>query len=249
MLWAGGGRLMKCTAKEIGAVILMLLLGEVLFIFFYLTGAFYEHEHLSQYNSNAKLIYTNTANYMTKYEVSRGGDPRDMWVYTRDMDGVYWGSLFVKHAPEYSDVSFDGSSDDLEIALKFWQGSGSREWAGYYFIVIKDGRPVQCLWSKSEALLYCAEQLAGRAETNDLGTDVYNDGKRIGSYPMEMTDIVKKPPDWFKVTVDYKFRSAVRSIKEDYPKILTRFSPLIIYGAARLIHKIKRKNIPGNGIT
>lgn len=231
---------MKRIAKGIGMIILMLVLGEVLFIFLYLTGSFYEHEHLFQYNSNAKLVYTNTATYMTKYDVRRGGDPRDMWVYTRDMDGVYWGSLFVKRCPEYSEIAYDGSGDDLDLALKCWQGS-SGEGAGYYFIVIKDGRPVQCLWSKSEALLYCAEQLAGRAMTHDLGTDVYNDGKRIGSYPMEMTGIVREPPEWFNETEDFKFRSAVRRFKENYPRILTRLVPLIIYGAVCTVRKWRKR--------
>lgn len=235
---------MKRIAKGIGMIILMLVLGRVLVFFgFDMVGYSYESS-LGMDNSNAKLLYTNTATYLTKYEVL-GGDPRNM-------DGVYWGSLYCKKQKE-TEFEYNGSREDFEGRIKSWMGSEDREWAGCYFIIIRDGMPLRTYWARGNELMYFGERLSQRAKTHDLGGEFYNGGERFGSYPEEMTRVVKEPPEWLDITVADNIRRAGRTFAKNLPMFLTFVFPLFVYALIRLVRwcagKIKRKNIPGDGVT
>lgn len=230
---------MKRIAKEIVAVLLMLLLGRVLVFFgFDMVGYSYESS-LGMDNSNAKLAFTNTATIITKYE-ARGGDPRAL-------DGAYWGSLYCIKQPEWQDIDFDSRENafDFDNALKSLMGSSSREWAGCYFIIIRDGMPLRTYWARGNELLYYGERLAQRAKTHDLGGEFYNGGERFGSYPEEMTRVVKEPPEWLDITAADNIRRAGRTFAKNLPMFLTFVFPLFVYALIRLVkwgvRKIKGK--------
>ena len=93
---------------------------------------------LSTANSNAKLVYTNTATYSTNCEVA--GTPMD------DSDSLDTTSLKWDGdtAPTY-----EKNGDDLENALKALMGSASDS-AGYCKVTISDtGTPTASYWAKS----------------------------------------------------------------------------------------------------
>lgn len=225
---------MKRIAKSIGAVLLMLLLGRVLVFFGFQTVGYSYESSLSPDNSNAKLTFTNTATIITKYE-AKGGDPCEL-------DGAYWGSLYCREQPRWQDI--DWKAFDFDNALKCLMGD-SRESAGYYFVLIRDGLPEQAYWSRTDELLLFAERFAERAKTDKLGADVYNGGEKLGGYPEEMITVVKEPPEWLDNTFDDIVRRAGRTFANDFPWYCVLLFPLFVYACLRLVkwgvRKIKGK--------
>ena len=111
-------------------------------------------------NSNAKLVYTNIATYMTKCEVNN----------VIINDGIYCGSLSYSPQEEtyyrnyYEYALLDGSEEDALNFMRSLMGS-SRQGAGYFYIMVKDGLPLQSYWSKDEKLLYYKERLTSALES------------------------------------------------------------------------------------
>ena len=193
-------------------------------------------------NSNAKLVYTNFATYMTKCEAKNN---------VIINDGIYCGSLSYSPREESYYLSYsresallDGSEEDVLKFMRSLTGS-SRQGAGYFCVIVKDGEPLQSFWCKDEKLLYYKDNFAAIVESIPMeerydGAAFYTGGAITGGYPTYNTDYKTKPP--LGHTSPLPIQLLLREKAEKFVKysayILIIFSPLIILLAAALyIHR------------
>lgn len=186
-------------------------------------------------NSNAKLVYTNFATYMTKCEVNN----------VIINDGIYCGSLSYSPREEsyylnYSRESalLDGSEEDALNFMRSLTGS-LRQGAGYFYIMVKDGLPLQSYWSKDEKLLYYKERLTSILESGTATNTLYMDGTVAGGYPIETVDYITKPPGHTSpLPIQLILRQKAEKFVIYSSYILILFSPLIIMLAVSLfVHR------------
>lgn len=167
-------------------------------------------------NSNAKLVYTNSATYITKAEVS-GYKLRD---------GVYTGSLITKpkdktalddyncgteiHNPD----AYDGRAETFDLFMKTVMGSERKE-SGYYYVMVKDGLPVQSYWSQYKSLLDYEQKLTDDLNSGTASGKVYAGGNLVGGYPVEMTNYNEKTPPYSeelqKLNAEYDLKNGVHN--------------------------------------
>ena len=104
---------------------------------------------LSTANSNAKLVYTNTATYATKCEVAGFPMTKNCSVKTATSLELKDGDATTVTAPTKTPTA-----TDLTNALKALMGSESTS-AGVFTVSISDvGTPSASCWSKSNSDLY-----------------------------------------------------------------------------------------------
>ncbi|MGN0638306.1 MAG: hypothetical protein ACI4J0_08035 [Huintestinicola sp.] len=102
-------------------------------------------------NSNAKLVYTNFATYMTKCEVKKN---------VIISDGVYSGSLAYSTWEEsnyrnyYEYALLDGLEEDIVKFLRCLMGGTEKSGNyGYFCVIVKDGKVSESRFSVSRRLL------------------------------------------------------------------------------------------------
>ena len=132
----------------------------------------------STFNSNAKLVFTNTAVILTKADAKGYTVP----------DGIYSGSLITENAPKNKSIDeleekYWDTDMLVDICLKMLMGIDSAS-AGYYCVVIADSLPVRAYWSQTDtAAVYCRE--LGLSAVKELDKKGTIDGCKFGSYPIE----------------------------------------------------------------
>ena len=148
-------------------------------------------------NSNAKLVYTNSITYITKTEASKH----------KLNDGVYTGCLTINHKDkadldEYNcgtkindPDAYDGTAETFELFLKTVIGYDSKD-AGYYYVMIKDGIPVQAYWSKNKSLLDYERKLTDDLNCGTASEKIYIGGNLVGGYPVEIITYTEKTPPY-----------------------------------------------------
>ncbi len=167
-------------------------------------------------NSNAQLVYTNSATYITKADVS-GHKLRD---------GVYTGCLITKPndkadlgkyncGPEIQNPdAYDGTAETFDLFMKTVIGSERKE-AGYYYVMVKDGVPVQAYWSKYKSLLDYEQKLTDDLNCGTASEKVYIGGNPVGGYPVEMTNYNEKTPPYSekfqKLNAEYDLKNGVHN--------------------------------------
>ena len=148
-------------------------------------------------NSNAKLVYTNSITYITKTEASKH----------KLNDGVYTGCLTINHKDkadldEYNcgtkindPDAYDGTAETFELFLKTVIGYDSKD-AGYYYVMIREGIPVQAYWSKNKSLLDYERKLTDDLNCGTASERIYIGGSLVGGYPVEIITYTEKTPPY-----------------------------------------------------
>lgn len=228
----GGRPLWKRIGRGAAKVFLLLVIGGVLSLF----AVPFSFNSLNSYghaksglNSHAKLMYSNAASCLVNYE-KHGGDPSDM-------DGTYWGSLQPEQGKEYS-FRYGPGKEGFNDNMKALTGSMSQ---AYYYVVIREGFPVQAFWSKSDELLYYAERYAERFGGKEIEGDFYIGGKFIGRYPEPMDHPVESPPEWLHLTFSDSNRIFINDLRENGVYYIIFIAPLLIYLIVGLFTKISDK--------
>ena len=169
----------KLIAYEIIAVIIvpffiLLPVGIGSELFFDLVNLF-EKPWISTANSNAKLVYTNSAEYCTKCGSNN----------TRLPDGAYCISLTDNTGEDDINIKekADGTPDSFYTAMLSLMGGQTH--SGYCVILIKDNRPVISYWSVSAKILEYEDYLAYSAE-NGIDIEYSPPEVTIGCYPYEL---------------------------------------------------------------
>lgn len=93
-------------------------------------------------NSNAKLVYTNTANYCTRCETK--GKPMQSGVYNR---------MSLQYTGEAPDYETDGTAEELAKALQSMMGTADNK-AGVCSVKITGSVPIEAVWTKTDADVY-----------------------------------------------------------------------------------------------
>lgn len=147
-------------------------------------------------NSNAKLVYTNFATYLTKCEEKKTININD---------GIYFGTLSYSPRKEayyrnyYEYALLDGSEEDIVKFLRCLMGGTERSGNyGYFCVIVKDGTPFQSFWCRDEKLLYYKDNFAAivesiPAEKRYDGAAFYTGGAITGGYPTYNIDHKTKP--------------------------------------------------------
>lgn len=193
-------------------------------------------------NSNAKLVYTNFATYMTKCE------GKDVIIN----DGIYFGSLAYSSREEtyyrnyQKNALLDGSEEDIVKFLRCLMGGTekSRNY-GYFCVIVKNGEPFQSFWCKDEKLLYYKDNFAAIVESIPEeerydGAAFYTGGAITGGYPTYNTDYKTKPPlgHISPLPIQLILREKAEKFAVYSAYVLIIFSPLIILLAVSLfVHR------------
>lgn len=151
----------KLFAKVFAAEIICLLL----FIMIIPNLIGYSRSPRQAANSEAKLVFTNTATYAKKLEVSHD---------IKLADGVYYGVIQNKSHYEnderkydigYEDVGYTGTPDDLQTALSQLMGADRH---GYYYVMIKNGIPAHAFWSNNVHMLEYVQTFTNMLDAGDI---------------------------------------------------------------------------------
>ena len=191
-------------------------------------------------NSNAKLVYTNFATYMTKCEEKN----------VNINDGIYFGSLSYSSREEtyyrnyYEYALFDGSEEDVLKSMRRLMG-GSHQNSGYFCVIVKDGEPLQSFWCKDEKLLYYKDNFAAIVESIPEeerfdGAAFYTGGAITGGYPTYNIDHKTKPPlgHTSPLPIQIILRDTAEELVTYFAYALIIFSPFIIMLAVSLfVHR------------
>ncbi len=171
-------------------------------------------------NSNAKLVYTGCAAYLSQCEAAGN----------TDITGIYCGSLIYDGKTEefyksyYENALFDGSEEDLINILRHLIGFDDKH-AGYFYAMIKDGVPVQTYWCESEKLLYYKDILTEELEAGTADSSLYMDGAIAGGYPIHTSDYTTRPDDHVS---PLKLRFFLYDAADKLLQTVMIFSPLLI---------------------
>lgn len=183
-------------------------------------------------NSNAKLVYTNFATYMTKCEVKN----------VNINDGIYFGSLSYSSREEtyyrnyYEYALLDGSEEDIVKFLRCLMGGTEKSGNyGYFCVIVKDGKPFQSFWCRDEKLLYYKDNFAAIVESIPEeerydGAAFYTGGAITGGYPTYNIDHKTKPPlgQTSHLPIQIILRDTAEEFVTHFAYALILFSPLII---------------------
>lgn len=183
-------------------------------------------------NSNAKLVYTNFATYMTKCEVKN----------VIINDGIYFGSLAYSSPEEtyyrnyYEYALLDGSEEDIVKFLRCLMGGTEKSGNyGYFCVIVKGGEPIQSFWCRDEKLLYYKDNFAAIVEIipdkeRYDGAAFYTGGAITGGYPTYNIDHKTKPPlgHTSHLPIQIILRDTAEEFVTYFAYALIIFSPLII---------------------
>lgn len=164
-------------------------------ILFMLAIAFYEgmksegktDDACSVQNANAKVIYFDIETYakMIYRECGESLGDDDFVDYGRFFaDGIYCGRVSADYRESLKEeMLYDGSADDLNIALNYLLGGGEF----YYCAVIRDGALIQTYYSKTDYVVKNARSLAAETEREDTDDNTRRSGffnGCFGGYPI-----------------------------------------------------------------
>ena len=137
----------------------------------------WEWHERSGLNSQAKLLYTNIATYITKLEESNN---------KAIPAGVYTGIIKndTDHHISTDDILYNGTAEDIENFLCLFQGYSKEE---YYFFIIEDTYPEQIYLSRHKSLKEYSDVLLKRYEKNGVSETVWIGGNVLGGYPREVS--------------------------------------------------------------
>lgn len=131
------------------------------------------------HNSNAKLVYTNTATIIDKYkEENNKAFP----------DGIYSGSLekpvsSLTYTQQLENAEYTDHYEYFHQYINYLMGG--KESSGYYCTVISDNLPVASYWSDSSVIAEYSEQLGIIAQNNLNEKGVIKKRYYFGAYPNE----------------------------------------------------------------
>ena len=129
---------------------------------------FYCSLKYSEANINAKLVYTNTATLITKYQ----NDGISL------ADGMYYNA--TNDFTEKLEFS-KGNNDEFANNMMFLTADSNSDskYDGYFAVYIKDNLPVRAFWSKDSRLIEKAKK--------KILSDDENFGCIVGGYPQELS--------------------------------------------------------------
>ncbi|MBQ5316601.1 MAG: hypothetical protein J6I96_03500 [Oscillospiraceae bacterium] len=211
-------------------------------VFIWMIGLFCVDTHLilpAAANSNAKLLFTNTAMLCTKATACGTSVP----------DGIYAGRLKVGlNNTKPDDMYRDYSPDGINAALNYLIGDHS---GSFYCVEVRDNTPVASFWSVMPIPYDKAEDLLGSYEygtpfTGIMVTYTVSRPYSLGGYPHECFTHEDEIPSYGTSLPVYRSGSVpmterIKFLPEWVGIINIYFLLCLVYGVYLLINALKHR--------